>query len=327
MNLFPKSATSFLGDFPNSTSLPGSSVQKDQTQSIDYLEWAIYTYIALAVVSTLIIFKRKNFQLAKFSVFNVKLPFLDIGTDVKAFLAYWLYEDHPYWAGLTMFWVMVPLLMHLVKFFYLLCTNCKEADWKEVFYHIPFIRPLRNAFLFYKLDKMRFGYPDFNPKHWKEVEAIQCEVARSGLTENFFESGPQSVQQLVISFSTGKFSATIIIGIVVSVLSLSWGASRAFFMERVPDESDPDPALGMVGLRIFPSKMVILGNSLFMWFLAGGLLGPWVFVSLPVVFVVIYVSVWVFATKMFDGAGPGSFFLLKSAFTSLWIPAIIGELV
>ena len=168
---------------------------------------------------------------------------------------------------------MVPLLLHLVKFFYQLYTDCDQADWKDVFNHIPFVRPLRNAYLAYKLHKMRFGYADFNPKNWAEVEAIQREVAKTGLTENYFESGPQSVQQLVISFSTGKFSASIVIGIVVSILSLSWGASRAFFMERTKDEADPDPALPMVATRIFPLKLVVLFNSPLMWVLIGGMYG------------------------------------------------------
>ena len=110
---------------------------------------------------------------------------------------------------------------------------------KDVFTQIPFVRPLHNAYLAYKLYKMRFGYKDFEPKNWTEVEAIQREVTKTGLTENFFESGPQSVQQLVISFSTGRFSPSIVIGIVVSILSLTWGASRAYFMERTEDEADP----------------------------------------------------------------------------------------
>ena len=79
-------------------------------------------------------------------------------------------------------------------------------------------------------------------------------MARAGLSESYFESGPQSVTQLVISFSRGcemvkyqdtsfllfpgRFDASIIFGVVVSVLSLSWGSSRAFFIERTPDQAN-----------------------------------------------------------------------------------------
>ena len=86
------------------------------------------------------------------------------------------------------------------------------------------------------------------------MEKIQDEVARAGLSESYFESGPQSVTQLVISFSRGyemekirillfllfpgRFDASIIFGVVVSVLSLSWGSSRAFFIERTPDQAN-----------------------------------------------------------------------------------------
>ena len=36
----------------------------------------------------------------------------------------------------------------------------------------------------------------------------------------------------------GRFDASIILGVVVSVLSLSWGSSRAFFIERTPDQAN-----------------------------------------------------------------------------------------
>ena len=193
---------------------------------IDVLENIIYTYIGVTTVLTIVIAKF-NKQLAKFSFFNITLPFLDVGTDVKVFVVYLFYENHPYWAALTIFWVFVPFFMHLGKFFYQLCNcscacnstatctntctyNCSctceagKADWKDVFNHIPFIRPLRNAYLACRLYKMRFGFEDFDPKNWPKVETIQREVAESGLSESFFEAGPQSTQQLVICFSTGS---------------------------------------------------------------------------------------------------------------------------
>ena len=71
----------------------------------------------------------------------------------------------------------------------------------------------------------------------------------------------------------GKFPPSIIVGIIVSVFSLSWGSSRAFFIERTRDEADPDPAIKMVVLWVFPCMVLIALNSMMMWTLTGGILG------------------------------------------------------
>ena len=62
-------------------------------------------------------------------------------------------------------------------------------------------------------------------------------------------------------------------GVIVSVFSLAWGSSRAFFIERTRDEADPDPALNMVVLWVFPCMLLIAVNSMTMWTLTGGILG------------------------------------------------------
>ena len=71
----------------------------------------------------------------------------------------------------------------------------------------------------------------------------------------------------------GKFPPSIIVGVIVSVFSLAWGSSRAFFIERTRDEADPDPALNMVVLWVFPCMLLIAVNSMMMWTLTGGILG------------------------------------------------------
>ena len=63
----------------NSTSWVG-----DNMEMTNYMEWAIYSYIGISMLATLVIAWRVNLQIAKFSFFNTTLPFLDIGTDVKA---------------------------------------------------------------------------------------------------------------------------------------------------------------------------------------------------------------------------------------------------
>ena len=224
---------------------------------------------------------------------------------------------------------------------YQLCTEPTEADFKDVLYHIPFVHPFRNGYLAFKLHKMRFGYDDFDSKNWSEVERKKKEVAKSSLSENFFEAGPQSVTQLVIGLSTGRFSPSVIIGILTSLFSLAWGASRAFFLERTEDETDPDPALFLVALVIFPLKLVVLTNSLIMWVLTAGLMGPWSLLTLPLIWASNLVSMLVFTNKKFkfgyeavateasDAEGSNKtrspFLLAKAVLTAPWLPAVVGD--
>ena len=62
-------------------------------------------------------------------------------------------------------------------------------------------------------------------------------------------------------------------GVIVSVFSLAWGSSRAFFIERTRDEADPDPIINMVLLWVLPCMLLIAVNSMMMWTLTGGILG------------------------------------------------------
>ena len=71
----------------------------------------------------------------------------------------------------------------------------------------------------------------------------------------------------------GQFPTSIKVGVVVSVFSLAWGSSRAFFIERTRDEADPDPALPMVVMWVLPCMLLIALNSMMMWTLTGGILG------------------------------------------------------
>ena len=235
----------------------------------------------------------------KFIFFNVLLPLCDIGTDFQAFLVYLLADDHrhPYWALLTLFWIFNPFLVHLCKFVAILFLT-KEADWKNLCIHIPFVIPLNNCYYAYQLHKLNFGErgeagekAEEIQSKWTEAEEIQRKVAKASLSESYYEAGPQAAQQLIISFSIGHFRWNIIVSITISLVSLSWGASRTFFIERGEDQADPDPSLDMVGLRVFPWMVLMVSNSLVMWVLLGGLLGPWVFLVLPINFLCNYTTV------------------------------------
>ena len=176
------------------------------------------------------------FKLIKFLLFNVILPLFDIRTDFQAFILYLFYDNHPNWAFLTLFWIFNPFFVQLFKFVGILYYT-KKADWytkkgllqKEcykLFLHFPLVIPFKNCKLAYELNTLDFGAA--GGKDWARAEAIQREVARTSLSESFFEAGPQASQQLIIGFSTGQFRWSIILSIVISLLSLSWGASRTY---------------------------------------------------------------------------------------------------
>ena len=134
------------------------------------------------------ILKKMNVSILKFILFNSVLPTLDVGTDIKAFLFY-LSLEHVHWAVLTVTWIVVPFAIHLVKFLYQFAKT-RKADWCDLFLHIPFVLPLRNLYFAYRLNKLGFGREDFDPANWPAVEKIQAKVAKDGLSESYFESGP-----------------------------------------------------------------------------------------------------------------------------------------
>ena len=132
---------------------------------------------------------------------------------------------------------------------------------------------LRNCYRAYQLHKLDFG------EKGGVVWEIQREVAKTSLSESFYEAGPQASQQLVIGFSTGQFRWNIVLSTIVSLFQ---PASRTYF--RNEDESDPDPDMRMVGLRVFPWMVPMVANSLIQWVLLSGLLGPWIFLVIPINF-------------------------------------------
>ena len=119
---------------------------------------------------------------------------------------------------------------------------------------------------------------NFEAKNAKEVERIQHAAGSACMYESFLESGPQCVVQLPIILSTGSISYSQMISLPVSVLSLSWSSSRAYFIFRNKDNSDPDPK--MVATRIFPWMLVVVIHSLTVWTCIVELLGEYVFVCI-----------------------------------------------
>ena len=141
-----------------------------------------------------------NSSIWKFLTFNTGLPLFDMGTDFRTFFFYLSVASfHPNWAMLTLGWILVPFFLHVCKFFHHLVTT-GEAKWKELLLHVPFVLPLRNAFYACKLNKLGFGksnsgyyYPAEERGRLKSIEEIQNQVVKDGLSESYFESGPQAL--------------------------------------------------------------------------------------------------------------------------------------
>ena len=61
----------------------------------------------------------KMLAILKFITFNTILPLFDMGTDIRAFFLYLsAVAYHPNWAALTLVWIVVPFVLHLIKFIY-----------------------------------------------------------------------------------------------------------------------------------------------------------------------------------------------------------------
>ena len=141
-----------------------------------------------------------NSSIWKFLTFNTGLPLFDMGTDFRTFFFYLSVASfHPNWAMLTLGWILVPFFLHVCKFLHHLVTT-GEAKWKELLLHVPFVLPLRNAFYAHKLNKLGFGksnsgyyYPAEERGRLKSIEEIQNQVVKDGLSESYFESGPQAL--------------------------------------------------------------------------------------------------------------------------------------
>ena len=223
------------------------------------------------------------FALLKFIFFNSALNGSDIFTDFLTFVTFTTVSYHPNYAAISLAWMFVPFIIQLCQYakakWYRHKKDSTSRHIKKALLHFPFVLPLRNLYLAFRLFKLRFGFADFDPMNSVKVEAILTSVAFAGFYESYFEAGPQSVTQFVIILSTGNLEVTQIISIVISVFSLSWAASRGFFIQRPQDLADPDPALKMV-LRILPLMMLVLLGTLAMWVCIAGLLGRFTFIAI-----------------------------------------------
>ena len=226
-------------------------------------------------------FFKDHYKIGLFFLFNSILPFSDVITDSLTSFNHHK-SGHVLWARMTFFLMWNPFLAHLLAFLFTLfkSTWSKNEEFdpihelKRLVFFLPFVTPIKNVYYGIKLYRLRFGMGDFEAKNAKEVERIQQEAGFAGMYESFLESGPQAVLQMKIILSTGSVSVFQIISVVISIVTLALASSRAFFIQRDKDSSDPDPDLvKMVVLGTFPWMLLNVAHSLTMWTFIAGLLG------------------------------------------------------
>jgi len=205
------------------------------------------------------------FAILKFTFFNVILGLADILTDLITFL-FLLDEGHFAWALLTAQWIVMPFLVNASDFLLRVATakwNNKRTRYdtfgalalgfyNEAVAHLPFVMAIHNLWRAKLLYDLNYGQPNFRSRDHKKVRDILDEAGKGSFAESMYEAGPQSVTQVSIVLSTGQPTWTQIFSLITSVLSLSWGASRAFLILRPADKADPDPETTTVLLRIWP---------------------------------------------------------------------------
>ena len=90
--------------------------------------------------------------------------------------------------------------------------------------------------------------------------------------------------------STGQVSYTQGVSLCMSVLSLSWGAARAFMIMRTREEADPNPETATLVLRVWPYMIATTIANLVLLVCMGGILGGYIFCCLVLNFLSVFTT-------------------------------------
>ena len=99
-----------------------------------------------------------------------------------------------------------------------------------------------------------------------------------------------SFLKVVIMMSTGQVTYTQGISLCTSVLSLSWGAARAFMIMRTRDEADPNPEISTLVLRVWPYMIATTIANLALLVCMGGIFGGYIFCCLILNFLSVFTT-------------------------------------
>ena len=208
------------------------------------------------------------------------LPFSDQVTDLVGFFDL-LSQGHVYWAMVTLMWVFLPVVVEIVIFLtnWITTKTFSPENFKKCFLLFPFVAPGRMLKRWYQLWRNRKDprehwswslasedeRKDLVQKRNEKMEKIYQDAGSHGVKEAFLESFGQMVTQSVIITSSGHISYTQMVSLPVSILALSFGASKAFFTIRSGEDKNPDPNLKMLLSIIFPLMLVQVGSSALSW--------------------------------------------------------------
>ena len=128
---------------------------------------------------------------------------------------------------------------------------------------------------------------------------------------------------------------------------------RSYLIQRTKDKSDPDPNVSTVLPHIWPLMLLVTLAKLVILTLTAGLLGPYIFLGLALLFLINYALLYAFCKKtMEEGstaykssedpealllqqnndaskqkvrAGEEEDFILIAALCSIWLPSVVGD--
>ena len=100
----------------------------------------------------------------------------------------------------------------------------------------------------------------FQSENSRKIEKIKKAVALESLYKGFLKDFPQLLFKMYVISKTGKISLTQLVGIPISLFTLTLTAVRAFFIQHGDETADPEPSFHMLAV-VFPAALVIVLSS------------------------------------------------------------------
>ena len=164
-----------------------------------------------------------------YTLSNSILNAVDVGSDCVTAVEL-ISACHYFWGATNIGIMFLPFLFKLIM------LTKDKVDGKELtrlhlsglLLHIPFATPIVHLILANRLLCLYISAP----KNASAVEEIMKVTGLGSLYESFCEGGPQLILQLHIIACTCKISLAQQISMPISLLSLTYAATRAFFVKR-----------------------------------------------------------------------------------------------